>query len=113
MKITDVKLTVLQIAGNTDGSGILLNMIPGYDYLDGKRTNTQTHIKYAVVFPANAFEKVQVKVSGTKPVATVEQLAQQSGRVKVKFKNLTGKFYRTNSGEYALSCSADSLEVIQ
>lgn len=113
MRITDIKLTTLQIAGNVEGSGILLNMAPGYDYVDGKRTDTQSHIKYEAVFPDNAFEKLLVKVPGIKAVVTGEQLAQQSGKLKVKFKNLTGRFYRTNSGEYALSCSADSVEVIQ
>lgn len=112
MKITDIKLTVTQIAGNAEGTGILLNMAPGYDYVDGKRTDTQSHIKYEAVFPDNAFEKILVKVPG-KSVVREEQLVQQNGKLKVKFKNLTGRFYRTNSGEYALSCSADSVEVIQ
>lgn len=112
MKITDIKLTVTQIAGNAEGTGILLKMAPGYDYVDGKRTDTQSHIKYEAVFPDNAFEKIFVKVAG-KSVVREEQLVQQNGKLKVKFKNLTGRFYRTNSGEYALSCSADSVEVIQ
>lgn len=113
MTITKIKLTATQIAGNTEGSGILLSMAPGYDYVDGKRTDTQSHIKYEAVFPDNAFEKVQVKVPGTKAAITEEQLAQQSGRLKVKFKNLTGKFYRASNGEYLLTCSADSVEVTQ
>lgn len=113
MRITDIKLITLQIAGNTEGTGILLNMAPGYAYVDGKRSDTQSYIRYETVFADNAFEKVSVKIPGTKPAVTVEQLAQQSGKLKVKFKNLTGKFYQKNSGEYALSCSADSVEVIQ
>lgn len=113
MKITNIKLTSTQIAGNAEGSGILLNMAPGYDYVEGKKTDTQSHIKFETVFPDNSFEKVLVKVSGIKSVVTEEQLAQQSGKLKVRFKNLTGKFYQKNSGEYALSCSADSVEVIQ
>ena len=113
MRITDIALNASQISGNSDGLGILLSMVPGYDYVDGKKTDTQSHIKMETVFPDNAYEKVLVKVPGTKPVVNVEQLAQQSGKLKVKFKNLTGRFYRTNSGEYALSCSADSVEVAQ
>lgn len=114
MKITDIKLTVSQIAGNADGAGILLSMSPGFEYEQGKRTDTQSHIKFEAVFPENAFEKVWVKVPGTKPIVTEEQLAQQSGKLRIKFKNLTGKFYRsTNSGEYLLTCSADGAEVIQ
>ena len=114
LKITDIKLTVLQIAGNADGTGILLNIAPGYNYVGGKREDTQSHIRLEIVFPENAFEKVWVKVPGTKPIVTEEHLAQQSGKLRVKCKNLTGKFYRaTNSGEYLLTCSADGAEVIQ
>lgn len=114
MNITKINLFPEQIAGNAEGVGILLSMAPGYDYVDGKRTDTQSHIKYEAVFPENAFEKILVKVPGTKPLMAQEQLAQQSGKLKVRFKNLAGRYYRSaNSGEYALSCSADSVEVIQ
>ncbi|MCH5263403.1 MAG: hypothetical protein J1F42_10850 [Lachnospiraceae bacterium] len=112
MKITNFILTPEQIAGNKEGIGILLNITPGYDYVDGKRTENQTHIKYEVVFPDNSFDKNIVKVAGVKAILTEEQLAQQSGKIKVKLKNLTGKFYRTNSGEYAVTCSAEGVEVI-
>lgn len=113
MNISKIQLTPEQISGNVDGSGILLSMAPGYDYVDGKRTDTQSSIRYEIVCVDNFYEKILVKVPGTKPIVTEEQLAQQSGKLKVKFKNLTGRFYRTNSGEYALSCSADSVEVAQ
>lgn len=109
--LLNIKLTASQIAGNQEGKGILLEERAGYDYVDGKRTENQTHIKYQVVFPENNFEKVTVKVPGTKSVVNPEQLAQQ-GNLNVKFKNLTGKIYRKNSGEYDISVSADSLEVV-
>lgn len=112
MTIADVVLTPVQIAGNAEGTGLLLNETPGFEFQNGKRTNTQTHMKEEVVFVDNNFEKVVVKVPGTKQLVTGEQLAQQKGKIKVKFKNLRGRFYRTNSGEYALSCSADGVEVI-
>lgn len=111
INLSKLKLTALQIAGNPDGKGILLEERAGFDYVDGKRTDNQTHIKYLVVFPENDFEKVTVKVPRTKPVVNAEQLAQQ-GKVNVKFKNLTGKIYRKNNGEYDVSVSADSLEVV-
>lgn len=112
MNVTDVILIPAQIAGNAEGTGLLLNETPGYDYVNGKRTDTQTCMKEEVVFVDNNFEKVVVKVPGTKPLVTAEQLAQQKGKIKVRFKNLKGRFYRTNSGEYALTCSADGVEVI-
>lgn len=113
MKVTDVILTTAQIAGNNDGIGVLLGIAPGYEYENGKRTDTQSHIKYNVCFIDNNFEKATVKVSGTKEVISKDLLTQQTGKIKVKSKNLTGRFYRTSNGEYALSCTADSVEVVQ
>lgn len=112
MKISNVRLDALQIAGNVEGIGLLIGMTAGFDYVDGKRTDNQSHIKYEVVFQDNLYEREVIKVPGTKPIVTPEQLEQQKGKIKVKFKNLSGKFYRTNSGEYALSASADGVEVI-
>ena len=112
MKITDLVLTPAQISGNNDGIGILLDVTPGYEYVNGKRTDTQTCIKYLGVFADNNYDKETVKVASLKEVVSKELLAQQSGKIKVKFKNLTGKFYRTSNGEYALSCTADSIEVL-
>jgi|BioPla2DNA2_1021312.scaffolds.fasta_scaffold14427_6 hypothetical protein len=110
--ITSLILNSLQISGNAEGIGILLNILPGYEYENGKRTDTQTFLKYQVVYPDKRFEKVTVKVPGTKPVVTEEQLEQQNGKIKVRFKNLTGKIYRSNSGDLMLSCKADGVEVI-
>lgn len=112
MKITDVILTPEQLCGNSEGTAIVLGVSQGYEYKDGKRTENVTHTKVEAVFDSNRFEKANVKVERTKIGLTTEQISQQGGSVNVKFKNLTGKFYRTNSGEYALSCSADNLEVI-
>lgn len=86
MNITDLTLIALQITGSNDAAGILLRILPGYEYQNGKRMDTQTHIKYEVVFPENNFEKVIVKVPGTKPVMTPEELDLQKGKVKIKFK---------------------------
>lgn len=112
MRVTDFNLTTEQISGTVDGKAIATDMIPGYEYENGKRTETISHTKVTGVFPENGFEKIVVKVKGTKIPLTKEQIIQQGGKVNVRFKNLTGRFYRTNSGEYALSASADSLEVM-
>lgn len=111
IKISNLQLTTPQISGNTTGAGLLLSVCNGYEYVNGKATDTITHIKYTVVFTDNQYEKLIVKVKGDKPILTNEQIQQKGGSVKVVFKNLTGHFYRTNSCEYALSASADSLEV--
>lgn len=103
----------MQFSGNEDGSGIATGISAGYEYVNGKRTENITHMKVEAVFPMNKYEKVTVKVKDLKLPITAEQLEQAGGQKKVKFKNLTGRFYRTNSGDYMLSASADSLEVAQ
>jgi len=113
MNISKIKLTPSQISGNAEGTGIVLSVSNGFQYIDGKKTDSLTHIKYETVFPENNYEKTVVKVAGTKPVLTNEMLQQKAGKANVRFKNLTGMFYRSNSGEYALSASADGIEVIQ
>ena len=40
MKISNLKLTPAQIAGNTEATGILISVTPGYEYQNGKRTET-------------------------------------------------------------------------
>lgn len=112
MKISDLELTEKQITGNANGILYLASFKAGYEYVNGKRTDNSTFIKYDVVSIENDFDKITIKVPGTTPVITAEQLSQKKGNVKVKFKNLTGKFYRTSSGEYALTCKADGIEVI-
>lgn len=112
MRITDIKLNAEQIAGVNDGSALAVGITDGYEYVDGKRTEKQTHKKVEAVMLNNKYEKILVKVAGVKHSLTAELLAQNGGTVKVKFKNLTGKFYRTSGGEYALSCTADAVEVV-
>lgn len=80
MKISNVRLDAVQIAGNAEGIGLLIGMTAGFDYVDGKRTDNQSHIKYEVVFQDNLYEKEVVKVPGTKPIVTPEQFAQQKGK---------------------------------
>lgn len=113
MRITDVTLNAMQISGNADGSAIITGISSGHEYVDGKRTENITHMKVEAVFPANKYEKVLVKVKDLKLPITVEQLEQAGGQKKVKFKNLSGRFYRGNSGDFLLSASADSMEVMQ
>ncbi len=112
MQITSLILSSNQICGNQDGSAIITGIREGYEYVDGKRTDSLSHMKVDAVFPQNKYEKLTVKVKDLKIPISQEQLEKSGGQKNVRFKNLTGRFYRTNSGEYALSASADSMEVI-
>lgn len=109
--ITNTRFDANKLFGNTTGKAILTDVTDGYDYKDGKKTDVVTHQKYVVAIAERQFEKLTVKIAGTKPIITAEQLAQKGGHVNVQFKNLTGKLYSKDNG-YELSCSADGIEVV-
>lgn len=111
MDLTKFSLTGSQISGTPDMNAILLEMRDRYKYVNGKRTDEIEGVSAVVVFPNNGYEKILVKMKNC--TITEEQLAKDGGQLKVKFKNLTGKFYRMSNGELGISASADGLEVIQ
>ncbi len=109
--ISNVTLTAEQICNSKDIAVLLVAVREGAEYKDGKATGNIDHYKHDAVLPCNQFEKITVKIKGA-PIITQEQLEQKGGSIKVRFKNLTGKFYRTSTGEYALSATAEGLEVV-
>lgn len=109
--LTSILLNAEQICNSKDLSVLLVAVKEGAEYKDGKPTGNIDHYKHDIVLPFNQFEKITVKVKGA-PIVTQEQIDQKGGSMKIRFKNLTGKFYRTGNGDYALSASADGLEVI-
>lgn len=112
MRVTDVILDAKQISGNTEGTGIPMGINIVNQYSNGKKTDIPAYVKVESVFPDNKYEKLNVKVKDLKIPLTEEQLKQKK-EVRVKFLNLTGRFYRTEMGTYELSVSADSMEVLQ
>ena len=110
MNILMIVLTALQLSGTVDAIAFLLEVRNRYKYVNGKRTDEIEGISVVVVFPNNGYEKMSVKMDNC--TVTNEQIAKAGGQLKVKFKNLTGKFYRMSNGELAISASADGLEVI-
>ena len=109
--ITSLILTAEQISGNENGECILLSVSPLEEYVEGKPSGKVVGQKYHIVCPDRQYEKFIVKIKG-KPIITNDQLQQKGGQVKVVFDNLTVKFYKTNSGEQAVSCNADGMEVM-
>lgn len=108
-------LTSAQVCGNATGYGAITEVKNGYHYdSNGNRTEQVETQNYETVFPDNGFLKLTVKVKGDKPVATNEQIKQKGNSVKVTFKNLVGRiYYNYRENSYAVSCSADGLEVMQ
>ena len=111
LDLTKIELTAKQISGNEEARAIATEIAPGYEYKDGKKTDNIGYMAVIAVFPSNSYEKLRVKVLDMKLPLTAEQLKAQ-GEKKIKFKNLRGKVYRTGHGDYAVSATADSLEVM-
>ncbi len=111
MKISDLIVTSKQIFNSTDETALLLTVRDGIAYENGKPTGKVDHHKYDIVIPQNKYDKITVKISGDILISN-EQIAQKGGSLKVKFKNLTGKFYRMSNGDYGFSATAEGLEVI-
>ena len=109
--INNIIITAEQICNSKDTVVLLVSVRKGVEYVNGKPTGNTDHHKYDSALPYNQFEKITVKIKGD-PLVTQEQLEKNGGTLKVRFKNMTGKLYRTSTGEYSLSASADGLEVV-
>lgn len=113
IKITDIVLTADQITNSVDGIALVGDVADGYEYSDGKRAETPSYKRVTVALPKRKLEQIVVKVMDMKIPLTPELLEQKSGSVKVKFKNLSGRYYYDREAkEYKLSCKADGLEVL-
>ncbi len=110
--IRSIVLNAEQISGNDEGMAYALSASEGYEYINGAKTENITHTKIQAVFPDKGFEKLTVKVMTTNIPVTPEQFSSEN-RIAVKFINLRGKIYRTSDGDYAISASADRMEVMK
>ncbi len=111
MDLTKIELTAKQITGNDEAKALIVELTNGYEYKDGKRTDNVTHKVAEAVFPCWRYAHQKVKVLDMNLPVTAEQL-NAKGEMRVKFKNLRGKIYRTGHGDYEISATADSLEVL-
>lgn len=109
--LTKVPLTAEQICNSKDTTVILVSVRGVPEYKDGKPTGNIDGYRYEVACPWAQLDKIKVKIKG-ELIVTQEQIDQKGGSMKIRFKNLTGKFYRTGNGDYELSASADGLEVV-
>lgn len=111
MDLTKIELNGKQITGNEEAKALIVGLNYGYEYKDGKRTDNVTHWVTEAVCPNYGYAHQKVKVLDKNLPITAEQL-KAKGEMRVKFKNLRGKIYRTGHGDYEISATADSLEVL-
>lgn len=90
----------------------LLDIRPVFHYENGSRTDVLEGFKYVVGDPA-LYEQLEIKILGTQPLLSNEQLRQISQPVLVRFTNCFVRPYRLANGAYALSFSADAVMPVQ
>ena len=87
----------------------LLGVSPVYDYIDKKRSETVSGIRYTVANP-DTFETFDVKIAGTKPIVSQEVIENVDERIWVSFENAVVKPYRIEFGKATCSVTADSIK---
>lgn len=94
-----------------DGANlILVDIVPYYEYQDGKRTDNLQGYKFVVV-EDKSYEKFAVKIPSIVPAITKEQMVASKEKIRVSFKNAIAKPYKTYSGEYELSVTATGINI--
>lgn len=108
----DLKFSFLQIAQDTSALAVGASFYK--NYVDGKPTDTIAGVRLDVVFPKNRYEKISVKLPGQNHPLLPDNFQEGGETYKVAFTpDFEGTFYRTNSGDYALSCKATSVEILK
>lgn len=112
MKPTDIIFDFNHLA--KADNALAVNASPYMKYIDGKSDGTVAGTRVEVVLPNNKFEKISVKLPGQNHAITPDSFKEDGVTYKVKFSpDFEGKFYRTATGDYALSCKASAVEVIK
>ena len=110
MKPSDVKVNFKQVARGD--FAIAVNASTYSNYVDGKPDGTIAGIRLEVVLPNNRFEKIPVKLPGQNHPLSPEDFKEDGATYTVLFSpDFEGKFYRTSTGEYALTCKASTFSI--
>ena len=108
----NIKFSFPQIA--LDTSALAVGATFYRNYTDGKPSETIAGVRLEVVLPKNRFEKISVKLPGQNHALLPDSFKQGDETFKVSFTpDFEGSFYRTNSGDYALTCKASGVEVLK
>lgn len=105
MKITDLKFEVGQFGKRMN----LTSVEPYYNYEAGKKTDKIEGYKYNVVLLDKEYEKISIKIAGTR---LIEE--QEKYDIPVKFVGLEVGFYQdfSNKNLY-LKATAKNLEILK
>lgn len=104
MNLKNIKIDAKKTVGNTT---LLVDVIPTYEYIEGKRTDKITAYKYVIVLPERGFEKISVKIEGNQLIDSPED-----GYTEVHIDNLTLSLY-WRAGTYDISAKATGIREVK
>lgn len=84
---------------------LLVDIMPAYEYKEGKRTESVTGHRYVVTMPEKRFEKIGVRIDGPKLVEKFD------GNPEVRFTDLELALYFAK-GEYQVSAKAKGIALV-
>ena len=84
----------------------LVDIMPAYEYKDGKRTDTVTGYRYIVALPAHGLEKLGIKIDGKQLVGKPE------GFIEVEFAGLEVSAYETQ-GHVQITAKATGISAVR
>ena len=101
-----MKLTDLIIDNRSLGKRLwLVEIVPAYEYKDGKRTDNITGYRYIVAMPDRGLEKIGIKIEGKQLLEVPE------GYAEVSFSDLEIFLYWSN-GQYQVGARAKSISLV-
>lgn len=84
---------------------LLVDIMPAYEYKDGRRTETITGYRYVVALPEHALEKIGVKIEGK------QLMDKPEGFAEVEFSGLEVMAYEAQ-GKAQVSAKATGIALV-
>lgn len=103
MKVTDLVVDVNATLGRKLW---VVEVIPAYEYKDGKRTEKVTGYRYMTVLPERKLDKIAIRIDGP------AQLETPNGYIEAAFEGLEVSVYWKH-GEYDVSVKATKVKALK
>ena len=104
----DIKNAKIDVLGSVGSKLLLIDVIPSYAYVDGRRTSTVTGYKYIVILEENKFDRLSVRIDGDKQI---DNPIDGISRSYVRFDNLELSLYWTSAG-HQIAAKASAIHLV-
>ena len=104
----DIKNAKIDVLGSVGSKLLLIDVIPSYAYVDGRRTSTVTGYKYIVILEENKFDRLSVRIDGDKQI---DNPIDGNSSIYVRFDNLELSLYWTSAG-HQIAAKASAIQLV-